>query len=116
MPLLHSVGELDRAMQLLRDFAARYPCTAVSMPAPKHPMRSTRTQLFGARPLVRLSSPTEVPDDAVPPVLTFTDLEILFQRLVTEGDLRKLDISYVTFLSKAYEGALRTRRGRTLKS
>lgn len=113
---LYRVGELDRAMSLLRDFASRYSCTAVATPAPKHPMRSARTQLFGGRPLVRMSAPSEVPDDTVPPVLTFTDLEILHNRLVTAGPSFSMDVSYLTFLCKAYEGALRTRRDRTLKT
>ncbi len=45
-------------------------------------MRSTQTTLTAPRPLVRLTSSTGVPDDNVPPFLTFADIEMLLHRLI----------------------------------
>jgi hypothetical protein len=75
-------------------------------------MRSTRVVLVGAKPLVRLTAPAHVQDDAVPPLLTFADLEILHHRLAATGD--KKEVGYVHWVCKAYEGELRRRRERTL--
>ncbi|THH06590.1 hypothetical protein EW145_g3981 [Phellinidium pouzarii] len=110
------VGDLDGALSLLRAFVARYPPYSVSMPIPKPAMRSTRSILFAARPIVRLTTATEVPDDRVPPLLAFSDLEILHHRLVIAGSRRIADINYVKYVCKAYEGALRKRRDATIRS
>ncbi|TFY84004.1 hypothetical protein EWM64_g17 [Hericium alpestre] len=110
MALTH---QLDRSLGHLKDFVSRYPPTAVRQPTVLPAMRSTRTVLVGARPLIRLSSATEVPDDTVPPVIGFTDLEILHHRLVAAG--RRDGIGYVKFVCKAYAGALRRRRNDTLQ-
>ena len=104
---------VDRALDLVRSFFARYPPAAVRKPAPKAAFRSTRTVLVGARPLVRMSSSTEVPDDTVPPLLTFMDLEILHQRLVAR---KGKEIGYLKYVCKAYEGALRRRRDEAMKA
>ncbi|KAH7920224.1 hypothetical protein BV22DRAFT_1021614 [Leucogyrophana mollusca] len=107
-------NELDTALSLLRTFVARYPPSALlpasSSPTPfsKHPMLSTRTTLAGARPLVRMSSAPAVPDDGVPPLLTFADVEVLHQRLVRRE--RGADVRYVGWVCRAYAGALRRRR------
>ena len=68
--------------------------------------------LEGARPLVRLASPVDIPDDTVPPLLVFTDLEVLHARLVRNGD--RASIRYLKWLSKSYEGNLRRRRDATM--
>ncbi|KAF5329730.1 hypothetical protein D9619_008986 [Psilocybe cf. subviscida] len=104
----------DRAMEHLRAFAAKYPPDNVRTPALKPAFRSTRSQLVANRPLVRMTSASEVPDDHVPPLATFRDLEILHHRLV--DDMRDKDIKYVTWLCKAYEWALRVRRDETVKA
>ncbi|KAI0339109.1 hypothetical protein BDW22DRAFT_1347966 [Trametopsis cervina] len=76
--------------------------------AVKHVHLSTRTSLVGSRPLVRLINSTEIPDETVPPLLTFSELEVLHHRLVSAK--RAEDIRYIKWLSRAYEGALKARR------
>ena len=77
-------------------------------------MRSTRVSLIaGDRPLVRLMTALDVQDDAVPPLLTFADIEVLHHRLVAAGDRRGL--ASVKWVCKAYEGALRKRREAALQ-
>lgn len=78
-------------------------------------MRASRTLLYANRPIVRLTSPTDVQDDRVPPLLTFRDLESLHGRLVEQGQRRKKEIGFVKWVSKAYEGHLRKRRERAMK-
>lgn len=75
-------------------------------------MRSTRTVLVGERPLVRMTSNVEVPDDHVPPLIMFDDIEVLHHRLVARRSVA--NIKYIAWLSKAYEGALRARRNAAL--
>jgi hypothetical protein len=118
---LDRTGRLDEALACLRAFVARYPPHIVreSSPSPTPTqlpdhMRSTRVSLVaGDRPLVRLTTALDVQDDAVPPLLTFADIEVLHHRLVAAGDLR--GVAYVKWACKAYEGALRRRREATLK-
>ncbi|PPR02305.1 hypothetical protein CVT24_011643, partial [Panaeolus cyanescens] len=105
--------EIDRSLAQLRRFAAEYPPSSVRQPAPKHPSRSTRVSLVGARPLVRVIPATEVPDDHVPPLITFRDVEVLHHRLIDEE--RPQDIKYLTWLCKSYEWALRIRRDAAMK-
>ena len=105
---------LDEALDCLRGFVARYPPHAVrATKLPEHDrhreMRATRVVLADrGRPLVRLTTPLDVQDECVPPLLVFADVEALHHRLVAAGDLR--GISYVKWVCKAYEGALRRRR------
>ncbi|KAF8064092.1 hypothetical protein FPV67DRAFT_1782444 [Lyophyllum atratum] len=111
--LLSLTGNIDRAVQHLRAFAARYPPSDVRTPTPKPAIRATRTVLVGERPLVRMTSAVEVPDDHVPPLIMFDDVEILHHRLVAQGATS--DIAYLSYICKAYEGALRARRDAALK-
>ena len=115
-----------------------YPPNALLTPptATKPPLRSTRTILsnsdqnakslaiprlptasilsaIGGRPLVRLTSDTEVVDDSVPPFLSFKDVELLHHRLIVAK--RPADVKYLTWLLKSYSGSLRRRRERTLQ-
>ncbi|KAH9920852.1 uncharacterized protein BXZ73DRAFT_104586 [Epithele typhae] len=53
-----------------------------------------------------------IPDTSVPPLLTFSDLELLHHRLVDRGD--KESIGFVKFVCKAYQGALARRKEATL--
>lgn len=101
-------------MSHLRAFASKYPSNTVRSPRSKLELQSTRTSLAGSRPLIRMTSAAEVPDDNVPPLLTFRDLEVLHHRLIDEE--RTKDIRYVTWLCKAYEWALRVRRDETIKA
>ena len=55
-----------------------------------------------------MTSTTEVPDDHVPPFLTFADVEIVHHRLVALGMYK--EIGYLKWLCKAYEWALRVRK------
>ena len=97
----HKNIDLDRAMQHLKAFAAQYPPNIIRTPTPNTNFRSMRTSLMGSRPLVRMTSQTEIPDDHVPPLMIFCDLLILHHRLMDEG--RTKDMKYVTWLCKAYE-------------
>ncbi|GJE92858.1 hypothetical protein PsYK624_090160 [Phanerochaete sordida] len=107
-------NDLDRAVELTKAFAAAYPPSTLRDPPARAPFRSTRTNLLGARPLVRVFNAAEIPDDAVPPLLAFGELEALHHRLAAAG--RTADVRYVTWLCKAYEGALRARRERALEA
>jgi hypothetical protein len=103
---------LDGALACLRAFVARYPphtVRATSLPIAEQRLREMRVMLADrGRPLVRLTTPLDVQDDCVPPLLVFVDVEALHHRLVAAGDLR--GIAYVKWVCKAYEGALRRRR------
>jgi hypothetical protein len=60
-----------------------------------------------------MTSSAEVPDDHVPPLLMFDDLEVLHHRLLaTEAGE---EIGYLKYLCKAYEWALRARRDNAMK-
>ncbi|KAF7373557.1 hypothetical protein MSAN_00566100 [Mycena sanguinolenta] len=107
-------GQLQRALEHVKAFAERYPPSHLYDSRLKPGFRSTRTVLVGPRPLVRLSSPNEVPDDSVPPLLMFSDLELLHHRLV--GASMKSGIGYIKYISKAYEWALRGRRDAAMKA
>lgn len=102
-------NQVDRALGMIKGFVALYPPRNLRQPPAKPAMRATRTALLAqGRPIVRMISETDVPDDTVPPLLTFDDVEIVHHRLSAVG--RKEDIAYVKWVCKAYEGALRRRR------
>ena len=104
-------------MAHLREFVSRYSPQAVRQPSVKPAMRSTRTSLVAPRPLVRLTSNADVPDDHVPPFLTFADIEVLHHRLIaSESEGAKEKIGYIKWVCKAYEWALRGRRDDALKA
>ncbi|EJD05047.1 uncharacterized protein FOMMEDRAFT_105285 [Fomitiporia mediterranea MF3/22] len=123
------VNDLDRAMQLVRSFETIYTPRAVASPAlsPSYHeknnrrLKSASSLLVAKRPLVRLTTTTEVQDDTVPPLLTPRDLELLHHRLVVaaagaSGRDRKADIDFLTYLGNAYMGSLRKRRDRTIQA
>ncbi|KAH8079817.1 hypothetical protein BXZ70DRAFT_1012576 [Cristinia sonorae] len=112
--LLSITGQLDRALAHVKSFVERYSFTAVRTPAPRHASRSTRIVLAAARPLVRLTSAVDIPDDTVPPLLTFPELELLHHKLVAAKD--SVGIKYLKWVCKSYEGALRVRRDGTLQA
>ncbi|KAL5478828.1 hypothetical protein ACEPAI_2105 [Sanghuangporus weigelae] len=116
--MLALVRDLDTSLSLLRTFSTRYPHRAISHPSYGKPeIRSTRTSLYDTdRPLVRLTTPSEVPDDTVPPLLTPRDLELLHHRLVEAGPERQKDLDQLTYLCYAYMGALRKRRDRVISA
>ena len=109
-------GQLDEALAYLRAFVARYPPQSVrsTVPPVARDMRASRVSLADrGRPLVRLTTPLDVQDERVPPLLAFADVEVLHHRLVAAGDLR--GVAYVKYVCKAYEGALWRRREAALQ-
>lgn len=106
-------GHLHEAMDFLHQFVARYPPPFVKQPSPPDPKRSTRTSLYAERPIVRLTERSTVPEDRIPPFLMFRDLNLLHHRAIAAK--RPDYIAYITWVSKAYEGALRQRRVGTLR-
>lgn len=156
-------GNIDDAMELVRDFGSRYPpheitltlssshdesrksgvnynphgrthlvhlpkpnsYNYISSPAPMVdssqptadppiPASSTVAQLKSQalRPLVQLVSPTLVTDPHIPPWLSFVDVEVLHQRLLALE--RWKDVGYLTWLTRAYAGAVKKRRNVSL--
>lgn len=101
-------------MDIVKGFVAAYPPQQVRTPPPKPEFRSTRTNLIAPRPLVRMFNAVDIPDDAVPPLLSFPEIEALHHRLVAAGPARAKDIKYLKWMCKAYEGALRMRREKAL--
>ncbi|TRM63312.1 hypothetical protein BD626DRAFT_402875 [Schizophyllum amplum] len=117
-------GYIAKAVAQLRLFTERYPASAVQTHNPSLATRSTRTALLATdRPVVRSLSRTEIPDDTVPPLLTFKDVEIVHHRLVNltrslGPSIRARaakDIKFLNYTVKAYEWALRNRRNETMK-
>ncbi|KAL4257157.1 hypothetical protein AB1N83_011561 [Pleurotus pulmonarius] len=106
-------GKIDEALDHVRAFVQDFPPPAIRTPRPWTTIRGTRTVLFAPRPLVRTTTPVEIPDDTVPPLLTFGDVDVLHHRLVALG--RGKDIGYLKWVVKSYEGALRTRREKAMK-
>ncbi|TCD68570.1 hypothetical protein EIP91_010495 [Steccherinum ochraceum] len=111
--LFSLTGQIDRALSHVKSFVEKYPFPVVRTPAPRDPYRSTRTILTGARPLVRFTSAVDVPDDTVPPFLTFQEVEVLHHKLIAAKNAE--GIKYLTWVCKSYEGALRKRREKTLQ-
>ncbi|EED80906.1 predicted protein [Postia placenta Mad-698-R] len=66
------------------------------------------------RILALLTSTVNVPDDSVPPLLTFNELEVLHHRLLAVGD--RVGLGYLKWLCKAYENFLRERRDATMRA
>jgi hypothetical protein len=60
-----------------------------------------------------MTGTTEVPDDSVPPLLMFSDLELLHSRLAFIGMERA--VKYVNWVAKTYEWMLRVRRDEAFK-
>jgi hypothetical protein len=100
--------KFDRAIEHVKAFVQTYPPSAIRETKEKPLLLSTRTSLEGSRPLIRLMSTVEVPDDTVPPLLTFTELEVLHHRLVAAK--RTSDIKYLKWVCMSYSAALRARR------
>ncbi|KAL1745339.1 hypothetical protein HDZ31DRAFT_63265 [Schizophyllum fasciatum] len=116
-------GHIAQAVTQIRQFVERFPASAVRAHDPSLAARPTRTVLAGERPLVQNMARTDIPDDSVPPLLTFKDVEIVHHRLV---DLTRSlgpsiraraekDIKYLKYVLKAYEWALRVRRDETMR-
>ncbi|KAL1938268.1 hypothetical protein VTO73DRAFT_11719 [Trametes versicolor] len=75
---------------------------------------STRTTLSTPLPLVRLLAPLEVPDDTLPPLLSFQEVEILHHRLVAVAD--EEGVRYLKWGCMAYAGALKQRKEAVLRA
>ncbi|KAI6010966.1 hypothetical protein F5J12DRAFT_823126 [Pisolithus orientalis] len=87
-------------------------------PKPIHPsspslIPTTTPSHSVAKPLVRLTSPVGPKDDRVPPIIGFSDVELLHHRLVALR--RTKDVGYVKWVCEAYKGLLKKRRERVLK-
>ncbi|KAG8987653.1 hypothetical protein FRB90_003226 [Tulasnella sp. 427] len=103
-------GETDRAVQLVKEFVAKYPPRSVlpvsassastqhvpaekdveainGRPALPKSALPTRVSLVASQPLVRLTTNSKIPDTSIPPFLCFKDLEILHHRLVAESEV-----------------------------
>ncbi|KAI1787345.1 hypothetical protein LXA43DRAFT_714629 [Ganoderma leucocontextum] len=106
--VLSRMGHAREAVRLVRTFVDRYPPNMIRTPNAKHALRSTRTVLVAPRPIVRMMSPTDVPDDTVPPLLTFPELEVLHHKLVAIGD--RENIGYIKYVCMSYQGALKRRK------
>ncbi|KAJ3766004.1 hypothetical protein FB446DRAFT_676846 [Lentinula raphanica] len=117
--LLAITNNVVEALSHIRAFVSKYPPSAVRHPSSasnlsttrsisKPVFRSTRTSLVGARPLVRLTSPTDAVDavyaeqstplassynapnsqtSQIPPVLMWRDLEVLHHRIIAFSGL-----------------------------
>lgn len=59
-------------------------------------------------------SDADIPDDRVPPLLTFTEVEVLHHKLAAAD--RVSDIKYLKWVCKSYEGALRARRDAAIRA
>ncbi|KAG8215307.1 hypothetical protein J3R82DRAFT_8896 [Butyriboletus roseoflavus] len=88
----------------------------------KPPILSTRTVLtnpmssasMAARPLVRLTSAVSPKDDRVPPIIAFSDVDLLHARLAEHGRVK--DLGYIKWVCMAYANALKKRRDAVLKA
>ncbi|KAF8548422.1 hypothetical protein OG21DRAFT_1423101, partial [Imleria badia] len=106
-------GDIDGALELLRSFVSRYPPNALFA---KPPILSTRTVLTNpaslssstARPLVRLTSVVTPKDDRIPPIIGFSDVDLLHARLAEHSRIKEL--GYIKWVCMAYANALRKRR------
>lgn len=109
---------MEGALSLVREMQERYPPDMVSENLnPDLQVIVSKSGLEGPRPLVRLSERGLVNDDSVPPALTFADVETLHHRLTTAGpggEPRRKDIDYLKWLTSAYAGRLKDRRGMNL--
>ncbi|KAF9221706.1 hypothetical protein BS17DRAFT_736823 [Gyrodon lividus] len=83
--------------------------TVLTNPAPSTPSLSTT-----ARPLIRLTSAVGPKDDRIPPLIGFSDVDLLHARLAEHG--RVTDLGYIKWVCKAYASALKKRRDAVLKA
>lgn len=95
-------------MQLVREFAEMYPPPRMRIPQELSHLRNTKMSLLAKQPLVRLSAPTDVADDTVPPMLLFPSVSLLHHRLVVAE--RPREIAYLTWLTTSYKAELTRRR------
>ncbi|KAI6009658.1 hypothetical protein EDC04DRAFT_3122743 [Pisolithus marmoratus] len=105
--------DVDGALSLLRTFVDRYPPKALSVSSSLPSTLTTTPSHSMAKPLVRLTSAVGPKDDRVPPIIGFSDVELLHHRLVALR--RTKDVGYVKWVCEAYKGLLKKRRERVLK-
>lgn len=110
---MHALAnDIPRSMDSIRSFVARYPPSNARVPAAQPEYRSPRVRLHAPRPLVRLTSATDVADDTVPPQLTWPDLDVVHHRCVVAG--RTDGVKYIKWVCHAYRGAVKVRREKFL--
>lgn len=106
-------NQVDSALELFTKFTSLYPPADIKDPTSfSRALPSSRVLLLGAKPLVRLTTNSQIPDGSIPPSLSFEDVEALHHRLVGAG--RKKDVGRVHYWCMAYEGAGRRRREHAL--
>lgn len=144
--LVGSAGDSRRGVELVRQFHERYPpsaslppatdtdssesadtlvtdlviATRSSAPVLRLPTTSfpTRVSLTAPQPLVRLTTNSQIPDNTIPPFLTFGDMEVLHHRLKTGSSIgpaedrkqREKDMRFLTWVCRSYGGALQRRK------
>ncbi|WVQ70692.1 hypothetical protein IAR50_000214 [Cryptococcus sp. DSM 104548] len=92
-------GDVDKALEILEDFVRRFPAEEISR---------SYTPIPEAGLSIKMALPSSTPEADVPPLLLFTDVQALHQRLVKEkrlGSVRRLK-----WLVEGYSGALAKRR------
>ncbi|KAH7105298.1 hypothetical protein BKA62DRAFT_689278 [Auriculariales sp. MPI-PUGE-AT-0066] len=104
---------LDDSLAIVEQFVAQYPPVNIASPLEISRLRIMRTSLLAPRPLVRLSTQTSVSDDAVPPMLLWSSVELLHQNLLIKE--RHEDIRKLTYITNAYKGMLTKRRDAALE-
>lgn len=101
-------GDVDGAVQLLKQFERLYPPSTTKTNLDPHMPLETKISLEGPRTLIKVVERGKIDDDTIPPVLVFTDIVALHKRLAR--DQRTKDINYLTYLLHAYAGNVRDRR------
>ncbi|WVF67945.1 hypothetical protein IAT40_002707 [Kwoniella sp. CBS 6097] len=98
-------GSVDRSLSLLEDFAARYPSTEITRTYAPLPNMGFK---------VKMSTAATIPEVAVPPYLTFKDVDVLHARLVKTGGPENGwnadGLMKVKTIIRGYEGRLKERR------
>jgi hypothetical protein len=110
-----SGDERAKALSTVKAFVDLYPPSSLRTSAPSAlALQSSRTSLAATtRPLMRLTSNTQVADENTPPYLTFGDVELLHHRLVSKGEIA--EVGYLKYVCKAYVAALGMRRADYLR-
>ncbi|ODO10584.1 hypothetical protein I350_01181 [Cryptococcus amylolentus CBS 6273] len=92
-------GDVDQALKILEDFVRRFPAEEISRSYKPIPEAGLS---------IRMALPSATPEADVPPLLLFSDVQALHQRLVKEkrfGSVRRLK-----WVVEGYTGALAKRR------
>ncbi|OCF45692.1 hypothetical protein I317_00595 [Kwoniella heveanensis CBS 569] len=98
-------GSVDASLSLLQEFATRYPSTDITRTYAPMPDMGFK---------VKMSTAATTPEVAVPPYLTFRDVDVLHARLVRTGGPENgwnaEGLTAVKTIIRGYEGRLKERR------